>query len=60
MMSNLKLVVEAPLKRFDRVLHQSDRYYDFLIQNRDLIKLDENNEDPITYIDAMQRSNSDK
>ena len=58
--SNSKPVIEVPLRRSDRVSHQSDRYYGFLIQNRDSVELDENNEDLITYVDAMQRSNSDK
>ena len=52
--------VEALLKRFDRVPHQSDRYYDFLIRNDNLIELDENDEDPITYMEAMQRPDSQK
>ena len=57
---NLESIVEISLRRSSRVPHQPDRYYDFLIRNGDPIELDENNEDPITYIDAMQRSNSDK
>ena len=60
MKSNLEPIVEAPWSKFDRVPHQLDRYYNFLIRNGDFIELDENNEDPITYIDAMQRSESDK
>ena len=60
MMSNLKPIVEAPLRRSDRVSHQSNRYYGFLIQDGDPVELDESNEDPITYIDAMQMSDSDK
>ena len=59
-MSNSKHVVEAPLRRSDRVSHQSDRYYDFLIRDGDSIELDENNDDPITYMDIMQRFDSDK
>ena len=31
-----------------------------MVQDRDPVELDENNEDPITYMDVMQRSNSDK
>ena len=31
-----------------------------MIRDDDPIELDENNEDPIIYIDAMQRSDSDK
>ena len=57
---NSKPVVEISLRRFDRVLHQSDRYYDFLIQDGDLVKLDKNNEDLIIYMDTIQRSDSDK
>ena len=60
MMSNPEPVVEIPLKRFDTLSHQSDRYYGFWIRNGDPIELDENNEDSITYIDEMQRSDSDK
>ena len=33
---------------------------DFLIQNDDPMKLDENDEDPITYMEAMQRLDSQK
>ena len=47
-----------PLRRSGRVPHQSDKYYDFLIQDGDLIELDENDEDPITYMKVMQRSDS--
>ena len=32
----------------------------FLVRDGDPVKLDENDEDPITYMDAMQRSDSDK
>ena len=60
MMSNLEPVVEVPLRRFDRVSHQPNRYYNFLVRDGDPIKLDENNEDPIIYMDAMQCFNSDK
>ena len=45
--------VPAPLRRSGRVPRQSDRYYDFLVRDGDPIELDENNEDPITYMDAM-------
>ena len=44
---------KSTLRRSDRVPHQSDRYYSFLVQDGDPIELDENNEDPITYIDAL-------
>ena len=37
-----------------------DRYYGFLVHDADAIELDENNEDPISYMDAMQRPNSDR
>ena len=52
--------VPTPLGRSGRVLHQSDRYYSFLVQDGDPIELDENDEDPITYMDAMQRPDSEK
>ena len=52
--------VEAPLRRSDRVLCQSDRYYNFLDQNGDPIELDENDKDLTTYMEAMQMSNSQK
>ena len=52
--------VPTPLRRSDRVPHQPDRYYSFLVRNDDPIEFHENNEDPITYMDAMQRSDSDK
>ena len=58
--SNLELIIEISLRRFGRVSHQLDRYYDFLVRDRDPVELDENNEDPITYMDAMQRSDYDK
>ena len=45
--------LEPTIRRFDRVLHQSNRYYGFLVQDSDPIELDENNEDPITYMDAL-------
>ena len=51
--SNSESIIETSLRRFDRVPRQLDRYYDFLIQDGDLIELDENNQDPITYIDAI-------
>ena len=50
---------QEPLRRSGRVPSRPDRYYDFLVRDGDPIELDENNEDPITYMDAMQRSNSD-
>ena len=57
--SNLESV-EVPLRRSDKVPHQLDRYYIFLIQNSDTIELDENDEHLITYMEAMQRHNSQK
>ena len=60
MRSNSKPIVEIPLRRSDRVSRQLSRYYDFLIWDGDPVELDENNEDPITYMDAMQRFDSDK
>ena len=50
----------APLRRSGRVPHQLDRYYGFLVRDGDPIELDENDEDPITYMDAMQRPDSEK
>ena len=58
--SNIEPIVETSLRRFGGVPRQPDRYYSFLVRNRDPVELDENNEDPITYIDAMQMSDSDK
>ena len=52
--------IPAPLRRSGRVPHQSDRYYDFLVRDGDPIELDENNEDPITYMDAIQRPDFEK
>ena len=57
--SNLE-PVEAPLRRSDGVSRQSDRYYSFLIRDGDPIELDENDKDPITYMEAMQRLDSQK
>ena len=45
--------VPAPLRWSDRALHHLDRYYYFLVQDGDPIELDENDKDPITYMDAM-------
>ena len=44
-------------RRSDRVPCQSDKYYCFLVRDGDPIELDENNEDLITYMDVLQRSN---
>ena len=58
--SNSKPILNAPLRRSGRVPNQPDRYLGFLVQNGDPVELDENNEDPITYMDAMQRTDSNK
>ena len=58
--SNPEPIIDVSLRRFSKVSCQLDRYYSFLIQNDDPIKLDENNEDPIIYMNAIQRSDSDK
>ena len=52
--------VEALLRRSDRVPCQPNRYYGFLIRDSNPIELDENDEDPVIYMEAMQRSNSQK
>ena len=51
--SNLESIIDVLLRRSGRVSHQPDRYYDFLIQNGDPIELNENNKDPITYMDVI-------
>ena len=58
--SNLESIVKVPLWRSGRVPHQPDRSYDFLARDGDPVELDENDKDPITYIDVMQRSDSEK
>ena len=45
--------IEEPLRRSGRVPHQPDRYFGFLVHDGDLIELDENDEDSITYMDAL-------
>ena len=45
-------------RKSDRVPCQLDIYYSFLVRDGDPIELDKNNEDLITYMDALQRSNS--
>ena len=45
--------IEKPLRRSGRVPCQSDKYFDFLVHDDDLVELDENDEDPITYMDAL-------
>ena len=57
---NPEPIIDVPLRRSDRVPHQSDRYYNFLIQNGYPVELDENNEDPITYMDATQMADSEE
>ena len=57
---NLELIIDAPLRRSDRVSCPLDRSYDFLVMDGDPIELDKNDEDPISYIDAIQRFDSDK
>ena len=49
---------EPTLRRSGRVPYQLDKYYGFLVRDGDPIELDENNEDLITYMDALQRSDS--
>ena len=49
---------EPTPRRSGSVPHQSDIYYDFLVRDGDPIELDENNEDPIIYMDAFQRFDS--
>ena len=56
--SNSKPNIQTFLKRSDRVLHQPDRYLNFLFQGGDPVELDENNEDPVTYMDVIQRFDS--
>ena len=58
--SNSESIVEASLRRSDRVPRQLNRYYNYLVWNGDPVELNKNNKDLIRYMDAMQRSNSDK
>ena len=58
--SNSEPIIEISLRRSGRVPHQSDRYYSFLVRDGDPVELNENNEDPITYMDVMQRSDCNK
>ena len=53
MRSNLEPNEQTSLRRSDRVPHQSDRYLGFLIWDGDPVKLNENDEDLITYMDAI-------
>ena len=57
--SNPKAVKE-PLRRSSRVPCQPDRYFSFLVYDGDPIELDENDENLITYMDGLQRSDSKK
>ena len=50
--SNLE-PIEEPLRRSGRVSRQRDRYFSFLVRDEDPIELDENDEDSITYMDAL-------
>ena len=52
--------IKEPLRRSGRVPRQSDRYFGFLVRDGDPIELDENDEDPITYMDALQRSDFER
>ena len=47
-----------PLRRSGKVPHQPDRYFGFLVQDGDSIELVENNKDPVSYMDFMQRFDS--
>lgn len=58
--SNLEPIIKISIKRSDRVPYQSDRYYGFLVWDEDFIELDEKNEDLITYMDTMYRTDFDK
>ena len=58
--SNSEPIVSAPLRLSGRVPCQPDRYYGFLVRDGDPVELDENDEDLITYMDAMQRRDSEK
>ena len=51
--SNSKPNTQTSLRQFDRVPHQLDKYLGFLVWDGDPVELDENDEDPITYMDVM-------
>ena len=53
-------IVPAPLRWSGRVPRQPNRYYGFLVQDGDPVEFDENDEDPITYMDAIRRLDSEK
>ena len=57
---NLEPNIQTSLRRSDRVPCQSDRYLGFLVQDGDPVELNENNEDPVTYMDVIQRSDFEK
>ena len=52
--------VEESLRRSGRVPCQPDRYFSFLVHDGNPIELNENDEDLITYMNALQRSNSER
>ena len=52
--------IDEPLRRSGRVPRQPDRYFGFLVHDGDPIKLDENDEDSITYMDVLQRSDFER
>ena len=58
--SGLEPIFPARLRWSGRVPRQPDRYYGFLVRDDDPIILDENDDDPITYMDKIQRSDSEK
>ena len=45
--------IEEPLRRSGRVPRQPDREFGFLVHDGDPIELDENDEDLITYMNAL-------
>ena len=55
--SNPEPNIKISLRWLGRVPRQSDRYLGFLIRDEDPVKFDENNEDPVTYMDAMHVGN---
>ena len=59
MRSNLKPNEQIFLRQSGRVPRQLNRYLGFLVWDGDPIELDEKDEDPITYMDAIQRSDSE-
>ena len=51
--SNSKPNIEPSLRRSSRVPHQTNRYFNFLVRDGDTVELDENNKDPIIYMDVI-------